>query len=425
MLILQNLNGDYTAITTPDVAITDTLGSFPSLSFSFIETEDNKVAGEMMIPFTRVTVTSWESGQTFRILTTQATKVGKYRQWSVTAVHEAKGISDHYVEGTLTGTQSLQSCLNFIMPAGYNYVINDNFPNYYFSETFGENYADELLINRLTSDFGFEWYVRGKTFYIAKKVGRSRAFVFIDNYNCQKIGVSENYESIYTYIKGKANPVTNEAGNSTYQVVADYTSPYEQTGRFPRRQMQTYTSEDNLTYDGLVSKLKQTLTDVPQVQYTVEGVNFKKFTFPSVDYAIGNSGNLRDRFGIDVETRISSITFYPEDAAKEDAITFGNLVLDPIVWQTRNYQAFKDNVKIGRKLRSDLLSVENQGKRNAESMMALQSTWESVSASMSQSASISQSISASLSTSQSISESASLSTSESQSLSVRESESLN
>lgn len=52
MLFVQNVNGDQTAFKADNVQITDTLGQYPTLSFTFVETPENEVAAQMMIPFT-------------------------------------------------------------------------------------------------------------------------------------------------------------------------------------------------------------------------------------------------------------------------------------------------------------------------------------------------------------------------------------
>ncbi len=367
MLVLQNVLGDYTTIKAQDVQIVDTLNSFQTLSFSFITTKENEVAAKMMIPMTVIEVP--ENKQKYRLLTANTAKVGKYLQYSVTAVHVAKDMHRYYREERLPQTQSLKACLDFMFKGTpFSYVIDGDFPNFYFSEGFGENFVDELL-TQCANDFKFEYYFDKYTLHIAKQIGKDNSFVFIDNVNCAKISVSENYESITTHIVGYSNPKQSDNESSTtettYEQRIDYTSPIVNSASWPVIDATPVKYDQTLDNDTLLARMKASLQDYPQIQYTIDSVNFKRFTRIKNDIAVGNQGWLRNRFGIDVKTRISSITWYPQDPTKIDAITFGNVMLDPITWSVRNKRAFDQNVNLGRDLRKTL---EYQQRINAEAL---------------------------------------------------------
>lgn len=355
MIVIQNVLGDYTAIKAQDVQITDTLNSFQTLSFSFIATPENEVAAKMMIPLTVIEVP--ENGQKYRLLTASTAKVGKYLQYSVTAVHIAKDMRRYYRENRLPQTQSLRACLDFMFrDTPFSYVIDGDFPNFYFSEGFGENFVDELL-TQCASDFKFEYYFDNYTLHIARQIGADNAFVFIDNVNCAKIAVSENYENIATHIVGYSNPKQNDSETSTettYEQKIDYMSPIVESANWPVIDATPVKYDQTLDRETLLSRMKASLQDYPQIQYTIDSVNFKKFTRIKNDIAVGNQGWLRDRFGIDVKTRISSITWYPQDPTKTDAITFGNVMLDPVSWSVRNKRAFSQNFKLGQELQKKI-----------------------------------------------------------------------
>lgn len=363
MIVIQNVLGDYTAIKAQDVQITDTLNSFQTLSFSFIATPENEVAGKMMIPLTAIEVP--ENKQKYRLLTASTAKVGKYLQYSVTAVHIAKDMHRYYRESRLPQTQSLRACLDFMFKdTPFSYVIDDDFPNFYFSEGFGENFVDELL-TQCASDFKFEYYFDNYTLHIARQIGADNAFVFIDNVNCAKIAVSENYENIATHIIGYSNPKQNDsetATETTYEQKIDYTSPIVESANWPVIDATPVKYDQVLDYNTLLDRMKASLQDYPQIQYSIDSVNFKRFSKIKNDIAIGNKGWLRDRFGIDVKARISSLTWFPQDASKTDTITFGNTMLDPVVWSVRNKKAYDQNVRIGQDLRK---ALESQQQMNA------------------------------------------------------------
>lgn len=374
MLVLQNVLGDYTAINAQDVQIVDTLNSFQTLSFSFITTKENEVAAKMMIPMTVIEVP--ENKQKYRLLTANTAKVGKYLQYSVTAVHVAKDMHRYYRESRLPQTQSLKACLDFMFKdTPFSYVIDGDFSNFYFSEGFGENFVDELL-TQCANDFKFEYYFDNYTLHIAKQIGKDNSFVFIDNVNCAKISVSENYESIATHIIGYSNPKQNDSETSAetiYEQKIDYTSPIVESANWPVIDATPVKYDQTLDYNTLLARMKSSLQDYPQIQYSIDSVNFKRFSKIKNKIAIGNQGWLRDRFGIDVKTRISSLTWFPQDASKTDTITFGNTMLDPVTWSVRNKKAYDQNVKMGEQLRKELAIQQQlyaESAKKQESMSA-------------------------------------------------------
>nr|WP_321314921.1 phage tail protein [uncultured Ligilactobacillus sp.] len=360
MIILQNANGDYTAIKAQDVQIVDTLGSLQTLSFNFVGIQKNEVATKMMLPMTTVLIP--ENNQKYRILTVNTDKLGKYQQYNVAAVHIAKDMHNYYRSGKLEKTQSLQSCLDYLFKnTPFKYSIKDQFPNYSFSEGFGEGYVDDLL-NQLSQDFEFEYYFDNYNLYISKKIGNDNSFVFIDNTNCSKISTIENYESITTRIVGQSNPKQDDNSNSTtteYTQKIEYISPLVEKAKWNVIDATPVNYDENLNRDTLLSRMKKALHDYPDIQYTVDNINFKRFSKIKNNIQIGNSGFLRDRFGIDIKVRISSYTWYPQDDTKNSNVTFGNIMLDPITWQVKNHKAYEQNVNLG-KNENNGIQVPNQ-----------------------------------------------------------------
>ena len=533
MLFVQNVNGDQTAFKADNVQITDTLGQYPTLSFTFVETPENEVAAQMMIPFTIIEVP--ENRQRYRIVTNNPVSLGKYKQYSVTAIHIAKDLHNKYVDERLENTQSLKACLDLLIKdTQIKYVLHDNFDNYAFSEGFGGGYADDLLMQNLASDFGFESYFDNYTIHIQKKLGAKESFLFIDNANVSKISYNEDYSTITTYIKGQAKPIvqetTDETGGSSssdgswgwpfpsvgegsfslgqrfgydggfrpnsfhdgldfgsvdhpgsevhvihsgkvtiksymgglgnyvvisgggynvvyqeafssagkitvnvgdtvktgdvigyrdtdhlhigitkvdfntavgksftndgtwlnpqeiirngiannnsesnveqptetveedkpteYEIHSEYVSPLVEKAHWPKVEAEPIT-DDNITDENtLLNKLKASIHDYPDIEYTLDYANFK---YNSVkfnnDIKVGNYGWLRDRFGVDVEVRISSYTWYPQNK-QADTVTFGNKRFDPVEWQVRNQKAFERNKKLGETLKNQISKVQ-------------------------------------------------------------------
>lgn len=536
MLFVQNVNGDQTAFKADNVQITDTLGQYPTLSFTFIETPENKVAAQMMIPFTIIEVP--ENKQRYRIVTNNPVSLGKYKQYSVTAIHIAKDLHNKYVDERLENTQPLKVCLDLLIKdTQIKYVLHDNFDNYAFSEGFGGGYADDLLMQNLASDFGFEFYFDNYTIHIQKKLGTKESFLFIDNANVSKISYNEDYSTITTYIKGQAKPIVKETPDETsggsssggswgwpfpdvgegtfmggqlfgvnaggefrpngfhdgldfgsvdhpgsevhavhggkviiksymgglgnyvvvhsddgynivyqeafssmsnirvnvgdvvktgdiigyrntdhlhigitkvdfntavgksftndgtwlnpqeiirngiannnsennveqptetveedkpteYEIHSEYVSPLVEKAHWPKVEAEPIT-DDNITDENtLINKLKASIHDYPDIEYTLDYANFK---YNSVkfnnDIKVGNYGWLRDRFGIDVEVRINSYTWYPQNK-QADTVTFGNKRFDPVEWQVRNQKAFERNKKLGETLKNQISKVQ-------------------------------------------------------------------
>lgn len=535
MLFVQNVNGDQTAFKADNVQITDTLGQYPTLSFTFVETPENEVAAQMMIPFTIIEVP--ENKQRYRIVTNNPVSLGKYKQYSVTAIHIAKDLHNKYVDERLENTQSLKACLDLLIKdTQIKYVLHDNFDNYAFSEGFGGGYADDLLMQNLASDFGFEFYFDNYTIHIQKKLGTKESFLFIDNANVSKISYNEDYSTITTYIKGQAKPIIQEPPDETsggsssggswgwpfpsvgegsfslgqrfgydggfrpnsfhdgldfgsvdhpgrdvhavhggkvtqkgyiagleyyvvisgggynvvyqeafssmsnikvnvgdsvktgdvigyrdtshlhigitkadfnealkksftndgtwlnpqeiirngiannnsesdveqptetveedkpteYEIHSEYVSPLVEKAHWPKVEAEPIT-DDNITDENtLINKLKASIHDYPDIEYTLDYANFK---YNSVkfnnDIKVGNYGWLRDRFGIDVEVRINSYTWYPQNK-QADTVTFGNKRFDPVEWQVRNQKAFERNKKLGETLKNQISKVQNE-----------------------------------------------------------------
>ena len=325
-------NLDEVPVIVTGLSITETINELSTLSFSFTADGRNKIAAVAMIPQTRVLVP--ETGQWFRLSNVNPISSGDVRTYQVSAVHVGIDLHDKYVENKLTNTQSLDQCMKLITDGtSFNYVIHDSFSNYSFSDGFGADYADSLLMNNLKDNFGFEFYLDNWTIHIYKMLGKTDQFIFIDGYNASKIQWTEDYSNIRTKIKG----IGKQNDDGTYAATAEYNSPAQTIwGVKQAAAIQDDRFTDN---NSLLNYIKSQLQDYPIVQYTMERAEFEHHAKLSDinQIVIGNSGLIKDRLGVEVDVRIIGKTFYPQDAKQNDTVTFGNKLFD----YAHNYAALQ------------------------------------------------------------------------------------
>lgn len=352
-----------------EVQVTSTLGSLDTMSFNFYNLHTDEKIGEVLAPFSVVSIP--ETGEDYEVQTYNTDDVGNYMRYSVSAIQIAKRFHYHYIKdkigvqtttskdesgSTDTSTTSkpikLKDALNFLFKdSGFDVVIgkdlNQNSVKT-FDDGFGGGYADELL-QTAASGYSFEYYWKNRTCYVAKEIGSKDKFVFVDNVNCTKISVQEDDTAITTRATGTINVTKQNGDKSTVNTLTSiYVSPLVKEKGWPIIDATPYT--EDFTDDGksfvmsqqlLNDKVKKLVHDYPSIQYTVDGANFKKFARYLHDVQVGDYGYLRTRQEIDVETRVQSITSYPQDNSKGNTITFGNLAFNLIDYLT--YQHNQEN----------------------------------------------------------------------------------
>lgn len=350
VIYLKNKNNDETTATVNNLTITRNLNQLTQLSFDFLVTQNNQVADLMMIPFTLVTVP--ETGELFRITTTATNPLGKVNSYSVSAVSVAHELSYKYLDNKLMGSHSLHGCLDMIMyGTPFKYVIHDTFNNYSFSDGFGGDTAESLLLNTLVSDFKFEFYFNNYTLHIYKRLGKQDAFSFVTGLNAKYIQRTEDYSGIATHIKG----LGKQADDGHYLAKAEYTSPTAaQWGIIdaPTIQDDRFTSNESL-----LAYIKSQLQDYPLVQYTVDQVSFNAISGMNNDIKVGNTGLLKDRYGTFVDARIISVTEHPQDQNLSNTVSFGNRLYSHVEERVRQNEAFKRNAALGKEVQGKLASL--------------------------------------------------------------------
>lgn len=339
IIYLKNANNDETAAVVSNLTITRTLGQLSTISFDFDTAGQNGVAASMMIPMTTIEVP--ETGEIFRITAPNRTPLGKFETYNVNGIAIGIQLHNKYIENKLSGSQSLKVCLDFVLKGtAFKYVIHDKFNNYGFSDGFGGGFADDLLMNTLANNFGFEFKFDNYTVHIYKKLGSVDSFAIVDGLTGKAIKQSEDYSGIATKIKGYGKPKEDDKG---FFATATYTSP--RVSLWGVIDAQPISDERFKDVSTLTDYLKKSLQDYPMVQYTVDEVFTSEYI--KNDVAIGNSGFIKDRYGVDVDVRIISITDKPQDGDSK-SVTFGNFMYSFVQDQARQKAANKKNIVIGK-----------------------------------------------------------------------------
>lgn len=339
ILYLKNANNDETAVVVSNLAIVHTLGQFSTISFDFDSDGQNEVARSMMIPMTIIEVPY--KHELFRVTNINRASDGKVKRYNVTGISVGIQLHNKYIETKLMGSQSLKACLDFVTKGtSFKYVLHDNFKNYGFSDGFGNGFADDLLMNTLANNFGFEYIFDNYTIHIHKKLGKEDSFAIIDGLTGKTIKQTEDYSGIATQIKGYGK---RKEDNKGYEATASYKSP--RISLWGEIDAQPISDERFTDNSALLEYIKRNLQDYPLVQYTVDEVLVSPYI--SNDIAIGNSGLVKDRYGVDVDVRIISVTERPYDSDSKTVI-FGNFMYSFAQDQARQRAAYKQNVVLGK-----------------------------------------------------------------------------
>lgn len=358
VIYLKNLNNDETATTVTNLTITKNLGSLDQLSCEMSPQSIGSVPSAMMINGTMIIVP--ETQQQYRLQNIGLNPLGQKQSYSITAIACAIDLHDRFVDKRLTGTQSLKACLDFITTGTLiNYTIHGDFKNYHFSDGFGGDFADSLLMGTLANDFNFEWWFDNYQLHIIKKRGKADAFALISGLNASGFKYTEDYTGIRTYIKGYGKPKEQKDDKKPveYLATAEYTSP---TAKLWGRKEAAVINDERFTDNqSLLEYIKSQLQDYPIVQYTVDQVTFNSNNSLKNDIEVGNSGWLKDRYDIDVDVRIIGTVTHPQDMGIANTVTFGNKLYNFTQDQLRQRAVYKKNVTLGKRLKDQVENVHN------------------------------------------------------------------
>lgn len=208
-LPIRSPSGKETVVKAYDVAVTDTLKSFPTMNFSFIANDENEAAEKMIMP--RVIITDPTTGQQYRIASSNPVPTSRYRVYAITTIHIAHDLHDLYIDSTITGSQSLKACCDLLTAdSKFKYTIDGNVDDHDFgSDSLGNAHGDDLL-STIADAFGIEYWFDNTMIHLTSQVGKKDSFVFIDRVNVSKIQESEDYTTITTAIKGTGKEIEQQ-----------------------------------------------------------------------------------------------------------------------------------------------------------------------------------------------------------------------
>lgn len=127
-----------------------------------------------------------------------------------------------------------------------------------------------------------------------------------------------------------------------YTCEADYLSPWASKPGIGKIWADDFSSDSITDETALKEAMKAQLHDYPDVQYTVDWIDFERsVTDMPNEIQVGDNGWLRDRLGTDINVRIQSYTRYLDsaDPSNADSITFGNKIFDATLYDSRQAQA--------------------------------------------------------------------------------------
>lgn len=205
-LPIKSPGGKETLIKAYDVAVTDTLKSYPTMNFSFIADEKNEAAEKMIMP--RAIITDPTTGQQYRIASSNPVPTSRYRVYAITTIHIAHDLHDLYIENTITGSQSLKACCDLLTAnSKFKYSIDSSIADHDFGDdTLGNAHGDDLL-STIANAFDIEFWFDNTMIHLTSSVGQKDQFVFIDRLNASKIQLNEDYTVITTAIKGTGKQI--------------------------------------------------------------------------------------------------------------------------------------------------------------------------------------------------------------------------
>lgn len=397
MLLVKDLNNDEQPLLVNDVHITKQLNTVEQLDFTTINTLENESAFKMLQPRTIITVP--ETGEQYRLSENDGAELGTSYQRTLTGLQVLQDLDDTMKQDKLTGKQTIQATMDWLIKGTkFSYTVHDTFDSYDFGDDgIGGEHALSLFTDTIISNFKAEFTCTGYHIDIYKTLGAKNKFVFVQGDDIYSLAETADYTQIRTHITGtgkttETTTTTDSSGKTTtttddgtsdsssnqdsdsssddsdtktttssITVKAEYTSPNAKI--YGIIDDDNYSNDKATSEQQLINEMKAKLVDYPLIQYTANVNKFEEANPAGKinDSSMGNWGFIKDRNGIDVETRIIQKDLYPQ-SNQEDTLMFGNFILDPnkmIAQMQSNRNTDMKNIK-------DM--IDKQAKNNSSSV---------------------------------------------------------
>lgn len=320
MLIIKDLLGDEAPLLKhSEVAITEELLSVGSLKTTIYRTKDSEIGFDMISEL--ALITEPKTGQMYRVVQRSGSRTAQTPFLTITCLHVLNDLKRKWVYDSIQNTQSIQACMNLIVSGtAFTYTVHDSFDGVWF-ESFGKARATDLFLNKVVSQFNCEFYVDNYHIHIYKKIGKENSFVFFDGASVSKLRNEYDDTTITTRIRGEGKL----DDNGIPIVKTEYISPNAST--YGVIDADFFSDERFTVQSAIDAEAKSRIQDYPLMQITAEFNEFKKGSPLSTinDVSLGNSGYVKDRYGLDIYTRITGLTHFPQNQDKQPVLTFGNV----------------------------------------------------------------------------------------------------
>ncbi|QGG60079.1 hypothetical protein LB003_06240 [Loigolactobacillus bifermentans] len=208
----------------------------------------------------------------------------------------------------------------------FTYTIHDDYGNHshYFSDAVTGTALD-ILSNTIPGAFDVEYAFSNYHIDIYHKIGKTKSFVFLEGANVGPITRHYDDTTITTTIHadGKTDDKTQKP-----TIDVDYESPAVKQYGYPEIAAEEYSNENCTDKNQLLTEAKTKLQDYPLLQLSMDYHQFRKGSIGSrfnESVSVGNSGFIRSRSGLDVESRITAMVLFP-GTSKTPQVTIGNVI---------------------------------------------------------------------------------------------------
>ncbi|OAT73749.1 phage tail protein [Parageobacillus thermoglucosidasius] len=287
MLIVTSLQGQTEPL--PDinsVEITEQVNGEFSLSFVCFNTENNQYAYPLVQEESIVEL----DGHEFRIKQLREVRDRK----EVQAQHTFFDLVDHYQEGTFGGTHTLDEFAQYMLSGTGWTFENVDVTESSFIPNFGEGNV-VALVRQICDAFACEVQIMpDKHLRFAKQVGTDKDEQFRYRHNIKTLQKSVDTTKLSTAIKGYG----------ANGLVVEYVSPNAQI--YGLRYAEPIKDDRYTTAESLTERLKQELTDVPEVSIELE--------LSQLGFEVGLGDRvwvIYEPMGVDFQTRVMEIKRYP------------------------------------------------------------------------------------------------------------------